>query len=192
MRMRSAAGRHRLVRRNVTRVVLVSVVALIIIGLATALLFVWPPESAPVRADAVVIFAGGRGERLARAEGLMADGLALNLVVPNGTAPEWPAGNRACSEDRSYELCCPVPDPDTTQGEARATAALAEAKGWSRVIVVTSSYQVTRADLLLGRCFHGETQRVRAQPELSPFDWAKRVAHEWLAWSHAMTIERGC
>jgi uncharacterized SAM-binding protein YcdF (DUF218 family) len=172
--------------------VLVSVVALIVFALATARLFVWPPEGAPARADAVVIFAGGSGERLARAERLMADGLALNLVVPNGTTPEWPAGNRACSEDRSYEVFCPVPDPDTTQGEARAIAAMAEEKGWSRVIVVTSSYQVTRADLLLGRCLHGEIRTVRAEPKLSLFAWAKRVAHEWLAWTHAMTIERGC
>lgn len=190
--MRSAAGQPGVVRRNAARIVLLSVVALVIFALATARLFVWPPAGAPSRADAVVMFAGGRGERLARAERLMADGLAPNLVVPNGTMPEWPAGNQACSGDRPYEVFCPVPDPDSTQGEARAIAALAEARGWTRVIVVTSSYQVTRADLLLGRCFDGEIRTVRAHPELSTFAWAERIGHEWLAWTRTMTIERGC
>ncbi len=60
------------------------------------------------------------------------------------------------------------------------------------MIVVTSSYQLTRADLLLGRCFDGDIQRARANPGLSALAWAQRVAHELLAWTHAMTIERGC
>jgi uncharacterized SAM-binding protein YcdF (DUF218 family) len=167
-------------------VLLVALVAI------TARLFVWPPADAPERADAVVIFAGGRGERLAAAERLMDAGLAPNLVIPNGTAPEWPAGNRSCSADLPYEVHCPRPEPDTTRGEARAIASLAEEKGWTRVIVVTSSYQLTRARLLLGRCFGGETDGARAQPKLSALDWARRVAHEWLGWTQAMTVARGC
>ena len=174
------------------RFVVLGAVALAVLVLVTARLFVWPSAGSPSSADAVAIFAGGRGERLARAQRLMADGLASNLVIPNGTAPEWPAGNAACREDRPYAVFCPVPDPDTTQGEARAIAGLAQARGWTRVILVTSTYQVTRADLLLGRCFEGDIQRVRAHPGLSSFAWLRRVGHELLAWTHAMTIERGC
>ena len=174
------------------RFVVLGAVALAVFASVTARLFVWPSAGSPTSADAVVIFAGGRGERLARAQQLMADGLAPNLVIPNGTAPEWPAGNAACREDRAYAVLCPVPDPDTTQGEARAIAGLAQTRGWTRVILVTSTYQVTRADLLLGRCFHGDIQRVRADPGLSALALAPRVGHELLAWTHAMTIERGC
>ncbi len=165
---------------------------LVLVALATARLFVWPPADAPTDADAVVMFVGGRGERLAAAERLMADGRASNLVIPNGTAPEWPAGNRACREDRPYDVHCPQPDPDTTRGEARTIAALAKEKGWTRVIVVTSSYQVTRARLLLDRCFDGEVQTVRAEPHLSVVSWAQRIAHEWLGWGQAVTVHRGC
>ena len=189
--MRSAAP-SRWYRRNIARILVLVAVALAVLGFVTARLFVWPSAASPTSADAVVIFAGGRGERLASAERLMADGLASNLVIPNGTTPEWPAGNRACREDRAYAVFCPVPDPDTTQGEARAIAGLAETRGWTRVIVVTSSYQLTRAELLLGRCFDGDIQRVRAEPELSPSAWAQRVGHEFLAWAHAMTIDRSC
>jgi uncharacterized SAM-binding protein YcdF (DUF218 family) len=190
--MRSAAGPFGWLRRNISLVVALGVVALAVLASVTARLFVWPSAPSPTSADAVAIFAGGRGERLARAERLMADGLASNLVIPNGTAPEWPAGNSACREDRPYEVFCPAPTPDTTQGEARAIAGLARTRGWNRVIVVTSSYQVTRADLLLGRCFDGDIQRVSAHPGLSALAWATRVGHELLAWTHAMTIERGC
>ena len=122
----------------------------------------------------------------------MADGLAPNLVVPNGTAPEWPAGNRACSDARPYEVYCPRPEPDTTRGEARVIASLARKEGWKRVIVVTSSYQLSRARLLLGRCMDGEVLAVRAKPELSTVAWAKRIGHEWLASTYAMTMKRRC
>ena len=179
-------------RRGTLGVVSLVAVVLVVLGLGTFWLFVWPSSDAPQVADAVVIFAGGRGERLAAAERLMAAGLAPNLVIPNGTAPEWPAGNRACSQDLPYEVHCPRPDPDTTRGEARTIAGLAEEKGWTRVIVVTSSYQLSRARLLLGRCFDGEVLSVRAQPALSALAWAQRVGHEWLAWAQAMTTARGC
>ncbi len=78
-----------------------------------------------------------------------------------------------------YEVHCPPPDPDTTRGEARMIGALAKEKGWTRVIVVTSSYQLSRAGLLLGQCFDGELLSVPAQPQLSAFAWARRVGHEW-------------
>jgi len=190
--MRTAVGLRQWIGRYLARVVTLGGVLVVSFALVTARLFVWPSAAEPAGADAVVIFAGGRGERLAVAERLMAAGLASNLVIPNGTAPEWPAGNRACSDDLPYEVHCPRPDPDTTRGEARVIAALADEKGWTRVIVVTSSYQLSRAGLLLGRCFDGEVLAVRAQPELSPLAWARRVGHEWLAWAHAVTISRGC
>ena len=179
-------------RRRSARAVTLGAVLVLLLTLATARLFVWPSTDPPEPVDAVVLFAGGRGERLAVAERLMAEGLAPNLVVPNGTAPEWPAGNRACSDTLPYEVYCPRPDPDTTQGEARVIASLARKEGWKRVIVVTSSYQLSRARLLLGRCMDGEVLAVRAQPELSAWAWVQRIGHEWLAWTHAMTTERRC
>jgi hypothetical protein len=74
-------------------------VAVAAFAVMSARLFVWPAADAPRAADAVVLFAGGTGERLALAERLMAAGTAPNLVIPNGMAPEWPAGNRACTGD---------------------------------------------------------------------------------------------
>ena len=186
-----AGWRSRRSRRRALAVVAI-VVVVVAFAAATARLFVWPPADPPVRADAVVIFVGGRGERLATAERLMAAGVAPNLVIPNGTASEWPAGNRACRDPFPYTVHCPNPEPDTTRGEARTIAALAAEKGWTRLVVVTSSYQVTRARLLLGRCFAGQVDAVRAEPDQSALTWGRRIGHEWLGWTYAKTLARGC
>ena len=159
---------------------------------ATARLFVWPATDSVRDVDAIVLFAGGRGERLELAEQLIDAGIASDLVIPNGLAPEWPEGNRACTEDRPYEVHCLRPDPDTTVGEARAIGALARDASWDTVLVVTSSYQVSRAGLLLGRCFDGDVLTVRARPNLGWLAWARRIGHEWLAWSRAVVLERSC
>jgi uncharacterized SAM-binding protein YcdF (DUF218 family) len=174
------------------RALVLATALLVVFVLVTARLFVWPAAGTPQAVDAVALFAGGTGERLALAQRLMAAGTAPHLVIPNGMAPEWPAGNRACTDDLPYEVHCPRPSPDTTRGEARAIADLAQEKGWRRVIAVTSSYQLSRARLLLGRCFDGQVIGMRAQPELSAPAWARRVGHEWLAWTRAMTLQRGC
>ena len=175
------------------RLVLPIVIAVtVVVALATARLFVWPATDTVQPVDAIVLFAGGRGERLALAERLMNGGQAANLVIPNGLAPEWPEGNRACSETRTYRVFCPTPEPDTTRGEARTIAALAEAEGWRHVIAVTSTYQVSRASLLLGRCFDGEVLTAKASPRLGIGTLVSRVGHEWLAWSRAVVFDRTC
>jgi uncharacterized SAM-binding protein YcdF (DUF218 family) len=173
-------------------VVIGGTILLGLVGTATAKLFFLPATDTVERVDAIVLFVGGRGERLALAERLMNDGYASNLVVPNGLASEWPEGNRACSETRPYRVFCPRPEPDTTRGEARAIASLAQAEGWRRVIAVTSTYQVSRAGLLLARCFDGAVLTVKASPRLGVVGWVRRVGHEWPAWSRAVLVDRNC
>lgn len=180
------------VRRHRLRLGLAAVLVLVMFTAATARLFVWPATDTVGQVDAVVLFAGGRGERLERAEQLMDDGVAQNLVIPNGLAAEWPEGNRACAEDRSYSVRCLRPDPDTTVGEARAIAKLAEDESWDTLLIVTSSYQLSRAGLLLGRCFDGEVLTARASPDLGWLAWGTRIGHEWLAWSRAVVVDRTC
>lgn len=180
------------VRRHRRRLGLAALLILGMFTAATARLFVWPTTDTVGHVDAVVLFAGGRGERLERAEQLMDDGIAQNLVIPNGLADEWPEGNRACTEDRPYGVRCLRPDPDSTLGEARAIAELAEEESWDTLLVVTSSYQLSRAGLLLGRCFDGEVLTAVAHPELGWLDWGSRIGHEWLAWSRAVVLERAC
>jgi hypothetical protein len=114
------------------------VVVMAFVGL-TAWLFVWPASATPERADAVVVFAGGRGERLRAAMRLIRDGVAPTLVISNGWDPGWTDANRLCRGWSQATVLCPTPDPDTTEGEARMVAALAERSGWRSMVLVTSS-----------------------------------------------------
>lgn len=102
--------------------------------------------------DAVVVHAGGEGERLSLALDIMTTDNADTLVVMRGNAPEWPAGNSVCVGNDEYEVICPMPDPDSTIGEAEALNLLVSQRGWESVIAVTSDYHLRRATHLDRQC----------------------------------------
>lgn len=166
------------------------------VGLAsvvvTAALFVFPRTKTPLRADAVVTFRGGLGERLDTAVGLMHAGVAENLVIPNGNVASWPQANRLCQGDFDFDVVCPEPDPETTRGEARAIAEVARRNDWDHVVLVTSTYHVTRARTLLKRCFDGKVDAVEARPGLTVGRFFSRVTHEWAGMAEAMLVNNGC
>ncbi len=177
----------------IRRLVLLGIVLAAVIGaVATAGLFLWPRTHAPAKADAVVVFVGGKGERLATALRLVKSGVATNLVIPNGTASTWPRANRLCKGPTAFKVVCPKADPDTTRGEARAISAVAEQNQWRSLVLVTSTYHVTRARLLLSRCFAGRLDAVRADPGLTPGRYAARISHEWAGLAEAVLVNRGC
>jgi uncharacterized SAM-binding protein YcdF (DUF218 family) len=157
-------------------------VVLVVVAFAglTAWLFVLPATATPERADAVVVFAGGRGERLRAATRLIGNGVAPTLAISNGWDPVWTDANRLCRGWSEATVLCPTPDPDTTGGEARMVAALAERSGWRSVVLVTSAYHVRRASWLLRRCYQGSVQTVAARPQPT-LSLTAAIAHEWLA-----------
>src|SRR5205823_5133085 len=63
--------------------------------------------------------------------------------------PKWTKAHRLCRGEEGptrYRVLCFVPQPYSTRGEARAIARLAVQHGWRRVIVVTSTFHVTRTE----------------------------------------------
>lgn len=173
-------------------------VALFVVTISIAMMWRWivapvtTDADAMESADAVVLFVGGRGERLEAALDLMERDVAEVLVIPNGFGPAWPDADEVCREGVEFEVICPVPDPNTTRGEARTIGALADERGWDSVVMVTSTYHVERARLMLGRCFDGEITAVDATPDLTVWDWVTRINHEWFGHLHARVIARGC
>lgn len=161
-------------------------------AVATLGLFVWPPTGPAGRADAVVVLLGGSGERLTDGERLVATEVAPTLVVSGGGQPGSTVPPGICAAPRSYEVVCPSPPPSDTRDEARMVGRLAAERGWRRVVVVTSTYHVTRARLLVARCFKGDLAmadagtggRSRVNPGL--------IAHELGGLAYAMTLARGC
>jgi hypothetical protein len=58
--------------------------------------------------------------------------------------------------------------------------------------MVTSSYHVRRASLLLGRCYRGEVFTVAARPRSAGPELAGRTLREWAGLAAAVTVQRGC
>jgi uncharacterized SAM-binding protein YcdF (DUF218 family) len=158
---------------------------------ATARLIIWPPTNDAGRADAVVVLDGGSGERLDKARDLMAREIAPTLAISTGRDLEVDEAGGLCSEPQQFEVVCFSPRPDSTRGEARALATLARRNGWNEVVLVTSTYHVTRARILVERCFAGRLDVVAASPPRRPLDWVAAVVHEWAGMLEA-TIRRSC
>jgi hypothetical protein len=156
-------GDHRPPGRGILRLGLVVVVLGGLWGIVAAALVQASTDTARP-ADALVVFAGGRGERLSKALVLLQQQVAPVLVISNGRDARWQAANQLCASRQRFEVLCPRPDPDTTRGEARMVGDLAARRGWRSVVVVTSTYHARRTQLLLGRCFDGQLQIVAAPP----------------------------
>jgi uncharacterized SAM-binding protein YcdF (DUF218 family) len=147
--------------RRLAAVALLLVVAL---AVASLRLFVWPAFDPPVRADAVLVFAGGDGERQAEGARLVRSGVAPVLVVSNGGDTTSPSA-RACKPAQDLEVTCLTPPSSSTRSEARAFAGLAERQHWGSVVVVTTTYHLRRARQALRRCYDGAA---RASPSPQP------------------------
>jgi uncharacterized SAM-binding protein YcdF (DUF218 family) len=148
--------------------------------LATLRLFVWPPVDSPIKADAVVVLAGGSSERIALGLQLMRAGVAPTLVLV-GQQTELEADELCRGGQPPFELVCLLPEPDSTGTEARATAQLAAARDWRRLVLVTSTYHVTRSRMMLDRCFPGQVEAVGARPPFGFGSLVPLVAKEWIS-----------
>ena len=161
---------------------------------ACIFLFAWPrADSPPAHADAVVVLSGARDLRLDPALRLIARGIAPVLAISGAHQdPKWHKARRLCAAGRfdSARVVCFTPRPFDTRGEARTVARLARARGWRRLVVVTSTFHVTRARLLFQRCYDGRLWMVGTR---APW-W--RLPEEWAAETGKLavqlTVERGC
>ncbi len=158
---------------------------------ATAVLFLWPSQDSPNRADAVIVLSGRRTSRLAKGLALMRRRVAPVLVISDGWDPAWPEANKVCGQRAApFKVMCFHPSPFSTRGEAEAVSRLAAKRGWRSIVVVTSTYHVFRARMLFERCFKGRVQAVGAHDSLRVIPYA--VLQEWTKLAYALTLRRGC
>jgi uncharacterized SAM-binding protein YcdF (DUF218 family) len=174
------SARHR--GRRIIFLVIAALLALFLI--LTAVLFVWPATNAPRRSDAIVVL-GGSGPRIQKGVALARAGYAPDLVIsgPDASSCHWAIHN--------VKVICFQPNPPTTQGEARAVAALAKEHNWHQIIVVSGIPQTTRARIRFNRC----TDRTLLFDPASPGglgEWIHNVLYEWGALIKALTLQRGC
>jgi uncharacterized SAM-binding protein YcdF (DUF218 family) len=142
-------------------------------------------------ADAVVVLAGGRGPRLTRGLALVRRGVAPVLVVSDGWAATWPEGNRLCAGRRApASVVCFYPRPSDTRGEAEAFSRLAQERGWTSVVVVSSRYHIARARILFERCFGGAVYTDGARQ--SVWTRIRSVPSETAKLGYALLVRRSC
>jgi uncharacterized SAM-binding protein YcdF (DUF218 family) len=182
-------------RRPVLRWVLFVAAALVAAWLVACLvLFVWPPAESnpPGHADAVIVLSGDK-KRLPPALDLVRKGVAPVLAISTvERTKHWAAARRLCAAGRyaGARVLCFDAVPFSTQGEARTVARLARERGWRSIVVVTSTFHVTRATMLFHRCFHGDVDTVGTGstwwklPEEWAFETGKLLVQ--------LTVRRSC
>lgn len=165
------------------------VIVLVVLALfaaATARLFIWPTTGMPARVDAIVV-PGGQGDRLDAALNLAKEGRARYLVLSQG---EYVPSQLCGSHISTAMVVCFSPNPDTTQGEAEATARLARQYGWHSIVLLTSPDQTWRAELRFRRCYSGKIFGVTTP--LPTYQWPFMIAYQWAATIKAEVVNRGC
>jgi uncharacterized SAM-binding protein YcdF (DUF218 family) len=151
-------------------------------GVGLFLSVIRPPTADHPTGDAVVVHAGGRGERLRLALELMENEAAPTLVIMGGSVDHWPTAQRLCGQTFPFEVLCPDPLPGTTLGEARVLAALVGDRQWKTVVAVTSDYHLRRAHFLDQKCNPGVVVHgVAATSELPTLTWLARIGREMVA-----------
>lgn len=164
----------------------------LLVGALTIIWFVKPTSNVPDHADAAVVYAGGRGERLQIARGLAEDGIVDALVINAGTDFDSRAGvwvEEFCeSPPEDLDVRCIVASPDSTQGEGASFARYAEEQGWTSLIAVSTDHHLKRAELSLARCFDGDVYRASGSAPTS----FRQVRHEWAAVIASYTFDRDC
>jgi len=149
---------------------------------------VFPQEDSPQRADVVVVLAGSPGDRLPEGLALVRRGVAPVLYVSDGAREEK---RGFCHRARPFPVVCVRPRPYSTRGEAETVARIAAARGWHRIVVVTSEYHVRRARMLFDRCLGtGRVDVVGTRPSLPRF--ALGALLEWPKLLLALTLRRAC
>jgi uncharacterized SAM-binding protein YcdF (DUF218 family) len=150
--------------------------------------FFHPSTDSPANVDAIVVL-GGEGPRIERGVELARAGHSDQLVISEAGGGQFHYRDICKLPPAGLTTYCFDPDPASTRGEARAIAKLAADYGWTRIIVVASTDQITRARMIIGRCYGGEIRMV----DVASTDSALyRGAYEWGAMFKALVIKRSC
>ncbi len=151
-------------------------------AVAGIFLYVAPPSDEPKHADVLFVL-GPPDQRMVYAEQLMQQGYAPTLAVSSPVDEHGRFEASICGAQRSYRIICFKPDPFTTQGEARALKDLSQKYGWTSANVLTAQFHVTRARVIVDRCYKGDLHMVAYRnglPLLSLSDPTNSWVYEYL------------
>ena len=168
---------------------------IMVVGLLFA--FVMAPISrsypgTPDRVGALVVLAGGNGDRLDHALDLAEQGVSDVLILNTGIDWVGPSADdvRAlCANDSAvYTVYCVSALPDSTKGEAQTVGKLASDLGIDTLGIVTAEFHMHRALRWFDRCSDAEFTAA-AVPDTSR---GPTNPGEFVSSAHALLIDRSC
>lgn len=164
------------------------VLGILLAGLATAfIVYLLPTDDEPRDPDAVVVL-GGAGAERAELGIELAERYDAQLVLSSSAAVFGERQGRTCRVD----ALCFEPVPETTRGEARGIARLAEERGWEHVTVATSAFHTSRSRFLFRQCMGEAVTVVGARREGRPATTPWLLAREGAGVIAGATIRRAC
>ena len=171
-----------------------TLVVLLAASLGAYLLYVAPqidPVSARDPADAILAL-GGDSRAAKDAYRLAQTGVARMVVLSDPYPPPSQLEGICTRNPGTVPILCFHPDPSTTQGEAEELRALVAAHGWHHVIVMAPTFHISRARLIVRRCFAGQLEMVPV-PESYPLDyWLYHFGYQTAGFAKALLVTRGC
>lgn len=151
-----------------------------------------PTVDHPRRADAVVVLGPSyETGRVDEALSLMRQQVASNLVVSIANERDVQVTPFCHEPQAGFKVTCFHPNPNTTRGEAEYVRDLARQHGWTSVVVVTSTYHISRARMIFERCLDGRLYMVAARRGMSAFSWAYQYVYQTAAYVKA-ALQSGC
>ena len=159
---------------------------IVLIGISSVVVAaMWPRDDAPDRPEAVVVLGGAGLDRPQLGRDL-SDEHDAQLVLSSGATEFAEELGVPCGS----EALCIDPVPETTAGEARTIATLANERGWESVTVATSRFHTTRSRLLFRQCFGDQVQVVGTPPP--DVRDPKTHLREAIGILAAITVRRAC
>lgn len=176
---------------TVQALVVVLIVLLVDMGISGYVLFANAKVDELQRVDAIIVLGGEHDGREQYALNLARAGWAPTVVLSNPYRAGDPVMARACRESPDIEVICERPDPMTTRGEAILMRRLAQARGWSNIMVISWRYHLPRARLVFRQCFSAEPGAavmvaVPRRYHLSLLGWEYIFTYQWAGLAKAV------
>ena len=142
-------------------------------------------------ADAVVVLGPPQNNgRVETALSLIRQHVAASLVVSVPSDRQRRTVPLCTAPQDGFSVTCFQPHPATTRGEAELVRDLARQHGWTSVVIVTSTYHVSRARMICDRCLDGRLYLVAAR-RISMLTWAYQYLYQTGAYVKAV-LQPGC
>jgi DUF218 domain len=176
------------------RLVLVALFVLLITWLVGGyFVIVHPVTNTLHRADAIVVLGSADIDgRQAMAFRLADQNYASTVAISVGSARQLDFKLSCHNPPANLTVLCFVPDPPTTQGEARQIRTLSAQHHWTSIIVVTSSYHISRARMIFTGCFGGDVMMAAPAAHHSIATIGYQYAYQTAGYVKALVFDRGC